>query len=237
MGQDQRGYAMAALLVAMSVMAIMMSIALPVWNTAARREREEELIFRGQQYARAIALFQRRYPGTFPPNVDVLLNEKFLRKRYTDPMTDDGDFQLIPLGAPIPGQGPPAGSSQAATQAQTQAQLDALARQTGGLPGQGRGPVRSPFPAAQQPGLQVGIMGVVSRSTAQSFRLYNGRDRYNEWAFIATQASTQAGSGAEGTPVPGAPGRGGPPGQRGRGGQQNPGGRGAQPPPPGRGRF
>ena len=32
--RDDRGYAMAALLVALSVMAIMMSIALPVWRTA-----------------------------------------------------------------------------------------------------------------------------------------------------------------------------------------------------------
>src|SRR4029450_1654825 len=55
---SQRGYAMAALLVGMSVMAIIMSVAMPVWNTAARRERETELIFRGEQYARAVALFQ-----------------------------------------------------------------------------------------------------------------------------------------------------------------------------------
>jgi type II secretory pathway pseudopilin PulG len=37
----------AALLVAMAVMAIMMSAALPVWQTVARREREAELVFRG----------------------------------------------------------------------------------------------------------------------------------------------------------------------------------------------
>ena len=56
---------MAALLVAMSIMAIAMSVALPVWHTAMQREKEAELIFRGQQYARAVMLYQRRFPGAF----------------------------------------------------------------------------------------------------------------------------------------------------------------------------
>src|SRR5262245_49211121 len=82
-----RGYAMAALLVAMSIMAVMLGLALPVWQTAIRREREAELVFRGEQYVQAIRLFQRRYAGTFPPNVDVLVQQRFLRRRYQDPIT------------------------------------------------------------------------------------------------------------------------------------------------------
>jgi type II secretory pathway pseudopilin PulG len=50
------GYAMAALLVGLSVMSIMLGAALPVWQTAITREREAELIFRGEQYAHAISL-------------------------------------------------------------------------------------------------------------------------------------------------------------------------------------
>src|SRR4051794_15002375 len=41
-----QGYAMAALLIAMSVMAIMMTVVMPVWKQAAQREKEEELVFR-----------------------------------------------------------------------------------------------------------------------------------------------------------------------------------------------
>ena len=89
------GYAMAALLVGMTIMAVFLTIALPAWSTAAKREREAELIFRGQQYARAVALFQRKYANTFPPNLDILLNEHFLRKKYKDPMTKDGEFQVL----------------------------------------------------------------------------------------------------------------------------------------------
>ena len=55
-------------------------------------------------------------------------------------------------------------------------------------------------------------MGVSSKSTETSLRIYNGRDKYNEWVFVATQASVRAG---------------------GPGGAQTPGGRGGQ--PPGRG--
>ena len=80
------------------------------------------------------------------------------------------------------------------------------------------------------------IMGVISRSTAQSLRLYNGRGRYNEWAFVAVAATQQPGA-PTGTQTPGMPGRGGP------GGVQQPGARPGGPgrgpgrgvPPPGRG--
>ena len=89
-----RGYAMAALLVAMSVMAVLMSALLPVWSHLATREKEEELIFRGKQYARAIGLFQRKFANTAPPTIDLLVEQRFLRKKYKDPITND-DFQPI----------------------------------------------------------------------------------------------------------------------------------------------
>ena len=88
---------MVALLVLMAVMAVAMTAALPAWSTLARREKEAELVFRGEQYARAIVLFQRKYTGTFPPTLDVLVNERFLRKKYKDPITNE-DFKTIGVG-------------------------------------------------------------------------------------------------------------------------------------------
>jgi Tfp pilus assembly protein FimT len=38
--KNQQGYAMAALLVAMSIMAIMMTVVMPVWKQAAQRRRK-----------------------------------------------------------------------------------------------------------------------------------------------------------------------------------------------------
>jgi hypothetical protein len=43
-------------------------------------------------------------------------------------------------------------------------------------------------------GATPGVIGVVSKSDATAMRLYNGRDKYNEWLFVATQASTAAGA-------------------------------------------
>ena len=55
---------MVALLVAMSIMTVLMSVAMPAWRQATQREKEAELIFRGQQYARAIVLFALLNPVT-----------------------------------------------------------------------------------------------------------------------------------------------------------------------------
>jgi type II secretory pathway pseudopilin PulG len=227
------GYAMAALLVAMSVMAVFLSIALPSWYTMAKREREAELVFRGQQYARAVTLFQRKMAGAYPPNLDILLNQKFLRKKYKDPITG-ADFQLVPVGDPRALQaGAAAVPGGRAGSAPPQRQ--------GGPPVAAQQPQAGPFSGGGTvPG--AGIQGVVSKSTAESMRLYNGRSHYNEWVFVGTSATTAAGAGAgvggQGPGVPGGPagipGRGGQPQPGGRGvPQTGPGGRTGQPPPGG----
>ena len=193
---------MAALLVALSVLAVMLTVAMPVWKTAVKREKEAELIWRGQQYARAVQLFQRKYANAFPPNLDILLNERFLRKKYKDPMTKDGEFQLIPAsgqGAPGAPGGPGAPGAPGAVG--TVPQQGQRGRPASGLDGGSRGPA----------GAQGGILGVVSKSTESSVRLYLGRSKYNEWAFVAQQANQRigapAGSGRPGMPNP----QGGPP--------------------------
>jgi len=100
-GLDERGYIMVVLLVAMAAAAVWMSAALPSWRQQAQREKEAELVYRGEQYARAIALYMRKNNGTLPPNVDLLISQRYLRKKYKDPITDD-DFQFI--GGLMPGQ-------------------------------------------------------------------------------------------------------------------------------------
>jgi type II secretory pathway pseudopilin PulG len=211
---QENGYAMVALLVAMAVMAVMLTAALPVWKTAAQREKEAELIFRGQQYARAIGLYQRRMgPGTLPPNIDLLVDQRFLRKKYKDPITND-DFQLL-SAAQAAGVG-----IQGAQQ-----NLQNAASQLGGRVGQ-------PGRAGQAGPVVGGIMGVASKSTATSLRLYNNRDKYNEWTFVFAQPAQ-----GRGAAQPGVGPRGGQPGPPGRGQQGGRGGAGNSNPfnPPGPG--
>ena len=100
-GLDERGYIMVVLLVAMAATAVWMGAALPSWRQQAQREKEAELVYRGEQYARAIALYMRKNNGALPPNVDLLISQRYLRKKYKDPITDD-DFQFI--GGLMPGQ-------------------------------------------------------------------------------------------------------------------------------------
>jgi len=209
-GQSENGYAMVALLVMMAVMAIMMTVAMPVWKQATQREKEQELIFRGQQYTRAIGLFQRKYANTPPPSFDVLVQERFLRKKYKDPITN-ADFVPLTAGGAAAGPG-------AATR---------------GGPGVAVDP-RGGSPLGQAGG-GGGIIGVTSSSKAASIRVYNGATHYNEWRFVYAQPTTTPGAGAPGAGAPGAgsPGRGGP-GQRGQ--PPGPGGAGPGGPINGRGR-
>src|SRR5262245_46442114 len=185
--ERQRGYAMAALLVGLSVMAVLMGMMLPVWTHMAQREKEEELIFRGQQYARAIGIFQRKFANTAPPTIDLLVEQRFLRKKYKDPITND-DFQPIYANQAPQTVGTPAGSSrpgEAATTNRAVEQPQAVQSRTG-------------------PGAPGGIIGVTSKSKESSIKIYNGRSKYNEWAFVYVQTAQRP--DGSGTQAPGQPG-------------------------------
>ena len=232
---QEAGYAMVALLVAMSIMAVMMTVVMPVWKHTAQREKEIELIFRGEQYAHAIALFQRKTANAYPPNVDVLVEQRFLRKKFKDPITND-DFQPIPVGTAVGAStqaGPQTGGRAGA--GQPGAAQPAAGAQAGGQQG-GRGGPGISAPAGASQG---GIQGVTSKSKDASIRLYKGRGHYNEWAFVYTTPTQIPGGGAPGSVQPGQRGQqpGGPGGQGGRGGPGRPGGPGAPGVPGGRGGF
>jgi len=173
---------MAGLLVAMAVMAVLMTVALPTWSQMIRRENEEELIFRGTQYARAIGLYQRRFANAAPASVDVLIEQRMLRKKFKDPMSpnEDGEFQFLTAAG------------------------QAAAARTGGAPARGAAP---PQPGAKPAG---GIIGVASKNTGESLRAYNGKSHYNEWQFMGVEQTAQPGVGRGGVSGRGiAPGRGG----------------------------
>jgi type II secretory pathway pseudopilin PulG len=218
---NQKGYAMATLLVAMSIMAVMMSVLLPAWKQMVRREKETELVFRGEQYTRAIRLFQQRSgPGVLPPSVDVLVEQRYLRQPYKDPITNE-KFLVLPGLVPASGNqtniqfsstttgGPTAGSQLQARMQETQDRLRGLTGR--GSPG-GAGGSTGVAGAIEQPATGAvpgGISGVVSRSPDESIRVYNGRTHYNEWEFRYTAPAQPSGGGAGGA--------GGPDGRGGRG--------------------
>jgi type II secretory pathway pseudopilin PulG len=224
---------MVALLVAMAVAAVWMGAALPAWRQQTMREKEIELIFRGEQYARAIALYQIKN-NSYPLELDQLVTQRFLRKRWLDPVTGK-DFQTVGLTAP--GQSGP-GSSQ------TSRAGGGLSGVPGGVPG-GAAPGRGAtgMPSVGQPGLTGGITGVRSTSQATSIRIYNGQQQHNLWQFDAAMMMARMGRSPAQLGQPGAgrgdgrggPGREGGPAGPARGGAPGRGmgpGRGGLPPPP-----
>jgi type II secretory pathway pseudopilin PulG len=201
--RSERGYAMAALLVTLGVMTVIMGMAMPVWRTVVRREKEEELIFRGRQYARAIQLYQRKYAAAYPPSIDLLVEQKFLRKKYKDPMTKSGEFEIIFQGTLAQRQAAAAaGRGGASIAAQPGASAGAGPRQTVSGPG-------SPF-GSQAAGPQGGVVGVASKSKEKSIRVFDGRTVYSEWQFVWVPAQVPR-TGPAGSVGPG--GRGAQPGQ------------------------
>jgi len=99
----QRGYMMITLMLALALMMIALVAALPELKQQIRRDREAELRHRGTAYMRAIQRFYKKL-GRYPSSLEELENTnnlRFLRKRYTDPMSRDPvtgkekDFKLL----------------------------------------------------------------------------------------------------------------------------------------------
>lgn len=96
----QKGYIMLAVLLVMTIMLIALSIEVPRIAQEIQREKEEELVHRGREYAMAIKRFYHKM-GFYPASLDQLEgtnNLRFLRKRYKDPMTESGEFKLVHVG-------------------------------------------------------------------------------------------------------------------------------------------
>src|SRR5215475_15437382 len=104
----ESGHTLLIVLVMCMIMIIGTTVAMKVWTTVIQRDREDELIFRGRQYAMALYLY-RKSKGTLPAELK-LLEEKveggkyILRRPYKDPITGQ-DFGIImsgPNNTPIP---------------------------------------------------------------------------------------------------------------------------------------
>jgi type II secretory pathway pseudopilin PulG len=197
---------MAALLVAIAVMAVAMTVLLPAWRQQTQRENEVELIFRGRQYVRAVQLFQRKYAAAYAPDVDLLIRLKFLRKKYTDPMVKDGEFEILYQGSigAVQGRGGPQATTPGAGGA---AQLTMTFDSRSGAVTQS---AQTRVGVGGVVGPRGGVIGVRSKSTEPSIRVYNGATHYNEWLFMFVPRPS--GPGMRGGP-------GGPGGGGGRGGQ------------------
>ncbi len=216
--RSQAGYALLMVIFLASILLIALSAAAPNLLTQGKREKEEELIWRGEQYARGVRLYYRKF-GRFPQALEDLTQAKgqirFMRKAYKDPMNaEDGSWRLIYVS--------PSG------------QLVGSVRQRSLLVGLGDRPTRrrrarrevaiggdtqdEDQPIASTPsqnpanpaaggddltGKVFGgnIIGVGSKVDKTSIRAYEGSTVYREWEFLFDPSKDVAGVAAR----PGAP--------------------------------
>ena len=94
--ERQRGFILALLLALITAAGILLTKAMPSVVAEVQRDQEEELIFRGE----AIRTAMRRYKaktGNYPTSLEDLMTvrPRILRKLYKDPMTAEGEWEIV----------------------------------------------------------------------------------------------------------------------------------------------
>jgi hypothetical protein len=101
--KNERGYALLLVAFASTLLLIAAMTAAPSILINGKREKEKEMIWRGNQYVRGIKLYYRK-TGKFPTSLEDLTkpqaaNIRFMRQQYKDPMNpEDGSWRLIYVG-------------------------------------------------------------------------------------------------------------------------------------------
>jgi type II secretory pathway pseudopilin PulG len=185
-----------------TLMLIFMAVEVPRIAQQIKRAREEELVNRGMEYAKAVKKYRRKM-GALPNSVDQLMDTnhiRFLRKRYKDPMTGEDDWKLIHVGEaeiPMP-QGANPGLQGSGTPG---LQGGTFTNTPGAKP--------SPTPSGQTSLLNSppgggptigggGIIGVASTSKNTGIKEFHDSNHYDEWLFVYDPRLEQAAGAAGG---------------------------------------
>lgn len=210
----ERGYALIAIIGIMMFGLILTTAAAPSVQRESQREREEEMLWRGQQIASAIAAFKRAR-GTFPTDLNDLVQGvevgvkkiRFLRpSALCDPMMPcspgTSNWRLVHPGDPLPKdllEAYMATMQKAAVQLPPPADLVMMARLGGAkLPGDpadtkldgnigagtGQGSEVDSDSDSGDKLKKLPVIGVVSRKNDRMFRSYYGIEEYDRTLFF-----------------------------------------------------
>ncbi len=177
------GYVLFGVLIGITLLGVGLTAAVTLWSQAVQREDEAELLFRGEAIVRALERFQQDRPGTLPETLDELVEGRYLRRAWLDPMTGRS-FRILRAEEAVA----PATSAAGI--------IGARPRPTNPAGEEDWGPAnteevrREPDGAADT---ATGITGVVSTSELLSLRTYEGARRYSEWRFEAEVSGTAGG--------------------------------------------
>ncbi|PSH05454.1 MAG: hypothetical protein CXZ00_01840 [Acidobacteria bacterium] len=204
--ENDSGYMLLVLMLAVAVLTIGMLGVARNYRRSIQRDREVEMIHRGEQYARAVKRYYVKF-GRYPISIEQLEktnNIRFLRKKYKDPMAPDGEWKVAhptditikiagvtptsgdsSTGTGIAGSGAfqtnfgDSGSTASGTQNTSGTSSPA---QEGGGTASGLG---GPATDASSPVLGGGpVLGVVSKSKLEGIHSFGRKTKYNEWFFI-----------------------------------------------------
>src|SRR5262245_9190445 len=112
--RNEKGYALVGLMVVMMFALILTTATAPTLRQEAQREKEEEMLWRGQQVAYALKKYRDYRPNMFPTDLNELVQGidlhgnkiRLLRpSALCDPMTpctDGGNWRLVHPGDPLP---------------------------------------------------------------------------------------------------------------------------------------
>lgn len=98
------GYTYVVVLIWIALAGVGLALTGSLWSTTAQREREEELLFIGDEFRRAITSYYESSPGVqrFPTTLSALVRDerypvvrRHLRKIYVDPMTGKPEWGLV----------------------------------------------------------------------------------------------------------------------------------------------
>ncbi|MDO8445037.1 MAG: type II secretion system protein [Deltaproteobacteria bacterium] len=105
---EQKGFTYIAVMMLVVIMGITLSMTGRYWSTIAKRDREEELLFRGDQIRKGIEMYYKWTAqkhggsGLYPESLEELLKSKYsmapkrsLRRMYKDPITGKSDWIVI----------------------------------------------------------------------------------------------------------------------------------------------
>ncbi|HLI62076.1 MAG TPA: hypothetical protein VKV05_01665 [Terriglobales bacterium] len=162
------GYLLLGILLMLAFMVITLAyVVAPRMVQQMKRDREEEMIHRGTQYMRAIKRYYAKN-GAYPNSLDDLDKGqvRYLRKRYKDPLTKDGQWKLLyysDIAMLMNGAAPGTPAAALASQGGAMTPGGAIA------PG-GSAPVQGGFGAAlQQQQLQAGLVGGFAMNSGQGY--------------------------------------------------------------------
>lgn len=90
----QKGFSLLELMIAMFIVIILLSIAVPTYERSVRQARETVLKENLWQMRRAIDQFTAD-KGKLPQSIDDLVQGKYLREKPVDPVTEKPDWNEI----------------------------------------------------------------------------------------------------------------------------------------------